>query len=151
MSEKRPVGLTILAFINFILAMTLLISVFQLITSPALLEHERTSVVIYTVLAPLITAIAMLVSGVGFLRLNYWAGFVFGLFLCAMSLSNTLVYSFLNGFQGFSTSLPNFLYSFTVMMLLNFRYKKYFPKSKDSIFVEELKAFYFSRVLKREC
>ncbi len=130
--SKRPTGLTVFAVINFIFVAIMLMSLIAIITSLSLREQTNLGISAYTILSPLITAILMLVSGIGFLKLNYRAGFVCGNVLCVLSIANILLFNLLNGFQDFSMHIPSMVYPSILLIMLNFRYKNSFTHSIEN-------------------
>lgn len=78
------------------------------------------------ILSPLFTCILMIVSGIGFLKLNYRAGFICGLLLCSLSLGNTLIFNAIEGFQNIKLHLPSMIYPIILLTMLIVEYRTNF-------------------------
>ena len=124
--KKRPTGLTIFAVINFVFAGTSLLSLLVTVGSPALREQARLSLSAYTILSPLLTAALLLISGVGFLKLSYRAGFVCGVAFCVLALGNILAFNALRGFNAFILHIPSMIYPILLLLMLVLRYRDSF-------------------------
>jgi len=128
--KKRPIGLTIFAVINFIFAGLTLLSFLVTVLSPGLREKAGLNLSVYTVLSPLVTSGLLIVSGIGFLKLSYRAGFLAGIALCILSLGNIVVFNALRGFEGFILHVPSMIYPTVLFLMLTFRYKQAFSTNK---------------------
>lgn len=122
--NKRPTGLTVFAVINFIFVAVLFISLNKAFTS------AETSITSYAFLSPLVTCILLVVSGTGFLSLNYRTGYIGGIVFCIFSLGNIFAYNALNAFEGFTLHIPSMVYPTLLLLMLIFKYKHAF---KDNI------------------
>jgi hypothetical protein len=80
--NSRPIGLKIFAVINFLFAVGL---VLLLPLTYASLKGDSTIPHAYRILSPLITAALLVISGIGFLRVSYRAGFICGVLFCVLS------------------------------------------------------------------
>jgi len=130
--RKRPTGLTIFAVINFLFAGGLGLSLLVTLASPALREQTGLSLSAYTILSPLLTAALLIVSGVGFLKLDYRAGFVCGITFCLLALGNIVVFNALHGFKGFILHIPSMIYPTLVLLMLTLRYRPAFSKHTET-------------------
>ncbi|WP_265420796.1 hypothetical protein [Aeromonas salmonicida] len=124
--SKRPTGLTIFAVLNFIFAAVGILNLAALIVPPALREQANISLSAYMVLSPLLTCILMIVSGIGFLKLHYKAGFIGGVTLCLLSLGNVLIFNALEGFQNITLYLPSMVYPTILLAMLLLKYRENF-------------------------
>ncbi|MBY7669125.1 hypothetical protein [Vibrio anguillarum] len=124
--SKRPTGLTIFAVLNFIFAAAGVLNLIALVVSPALREQANIAFSAYMVLSPLLTCILMIVSGIGFLKLHYKAGFIGGVMLCLLSLGNILIFNVLEGFQNITLHLPSMVYPTILLAMLLFKYREKF-------------------------
>ena len=87
-SRKRPVGLVVLACIQFLFAAVLLLA----------LTRASEIAGVYGIVSPLLTGIAMIATGVGYLQRSWAVGFVGGNVLGFASLANILIYNATEGF-----------------------------------------------------
>ncbi len=113
----RPIGLTILAIIQFILCVAVL----------AAFAGPR-SFGLYGVLSPIITAVLLAGSAIGYLRRDYKFGFIGGNVLGIGSIANILIFSAVQGFQNFAINIPSLIYPVVLLGLLNLRYKDAFAR-----------------------
>ena len=118
-SDRRPVGLFVLAVIQFIFTVLLIVG---LIISPALGA--------YAIISPVATGIVMVVSAIGYLRRNFYLGFVGGNILGFGSLANILIFNIIQGFANFALYIPSLVYPIVLLVLLNFRYKDSFRRER---------------------
>jgi hypothetical protein len=125
---KVPVGLKILAALNFFFAVLILISLFFVLFSPELRQQNGTSLA-YAILSPAITATLLLVSGVGFLRLSYLGGFVAGVVCSLLSLGNTVVFNAMKGVSHLAMYIPSMIYPLVTLLLLTLKYRGRFRKA----------------------
>jgi len=121
--KKRPVGLTVFAIINFIFSGLMLMGLLVSLSSPDLRQAAGVSLSAYSILSPLLTAGLLAISGVGFLRLSYRAGFLAGIAVCVLSLGNVLV---LQGFAGFGAHVPSMVYPVVLLLMLTLKYRHAF-------------------------
>ena len=129
--KKRPVGLTVLAVINFLFAAGCLLGLLITVASPSLREQTGISLS-YTFLSPLVTASLLTISGIGFLRRAYRAGFLCGLAFCILSLGNIVIFNALRGFGGFLLHIPSMVYPTVLLLMLTLRYQPAFSKDEGT-------------------
>ncbi len=67
-----------------------------------------------------------MISGVGFLKLSYRGGFLCGIALCVLSLSNIVVFNALHGFKEFILHIPSMIYPVVLLLTLTLRYRQTF-------------------------
>jgi hypothetical protein len=126
---KAPVGLKILAGLNFFFATLILISLFFVLFSPGLRQQQGASLA-YAILSPAITATLLLVSGVGFLRLSYLGGFVAGIACSILSLGNTVIFNAMKGVGHLAMYIPSMIYPLATLLLLTLKYRGCFRKDR---------------------
>ncbi len=118
MSEgRRPIGLTVLAVIQFILT----VGVLAAFASPR-------SLGVYGTISPVMTGIVMVVSAIGYLRRNYYLGFICGNILGIGSIANILIFNAAQGFTNFAIYIPSMIYPVVLLALLNLRYRDAFGR-----------------------
>jgi len=126
--KTRPTGLTVFATVNFLFAGLMFLSLIGLVSTSG--QQAQVPVTAYRVVSPLLTAVLLLVSGVGFLRLHYVAGFIGGVAFCVLSLGNILVFNAVNGFEQFATHVPSMVYPTVLLMMLVTRYRPAFRREQ---------------------
>ncbi len=121
--RDRPVGLVVLACIQFFFG------------AVALLSLGITSEVAgaYGVLSPLLTGAAMVATGIGYLQMRWGLGFVGGNVLALGSLGNILVFNALEGFANLPRHVPSMIYPVVLLALLNLRYKSVFAAEAPAV------------------
>lgn len=124
--QKRPTGLIVLAIINFVSAFLSVIGLLALL-SPQLLEQAGLKITPYTILSPLLTGVLLLISGIGFIKVDYKLGFISGNIFGVLALANILIGGIVIG-KGLLIYIPSMIYPIVLLLLLNLRYKKYFKK-----------------------
>ena len=82
----------------------------------------------YSTLSPLITAVLMGVSAVGYLRRDYMLGFCGGNVLGVGTILNILAFNAAQGFENFGAHVPSLSYPIVLLFFLNDRYKNVFVK-----------------------
>lgn len=125
---KAPVGLKILAGINFFFAALILASLLFALFSPQLRQQPAPAMT-YAILSPAVTGTLLLVSGVGFLRLSYLGGFVVGIACSIFCLGNTVVFNATRGFSHFAMYIPSMIYPTVTLLLLTLKYRRCFKKA----------------------
>ncbi|OVE76490.1 hypothetical protein BVX98_05790 [bacterium F11] len=123
--KKRPVGLIVLAVINFVLAFFGGVFIL-LLYSRSLLSAGGLSLNPYTLFSPLVTSILLVVSGIGFIDMSRKMGYFTGNAFCILSILNIFIFNATQGFSQFATHLPSLVYPIVLFSLLNFKYKRYF-------------------------
>jgi hypothetical protein len=118
-SDRRPVGLVVLACIQFFFGAVALAALAAPL-GPGL----------YAILSPLITGIAMVATGIGYLRRSWTLGFLGGNILAFGTLANILVFNLLEGFANFPIHLPSMVYPVLLLAFLNLRYKPAFESKR---------------------
>ena len=126
--KKRPTGLIVLAVINFIFAFLSLIGLLTFL-SPQLLELAGIKLTLYTILSPILTGALLIISGIGFIKVDYKLGFIGGNVFGALALVNIMIGGVILG-KGLLIHAPSMIYPIVLLLLLNIRYKKYFVESK---------------------
>lgn len=116
-----PAGLIVLAVIQFLFCLGVL---------PILLGPTRYG--LYGVLSPLVTAVVLVISAVGYLKRHYRMGFVGGNILGVGSIANVVIFNAIFSSGDFSTHVPSLIYPLVLLALLNFRYKAEFVQDKLS-------------------
>jgi hypothetical protein len=124
--KKRPVGLTVFAVINFVFSGLTLMGLLVSLSSPDLRQAAGVALSAYSIMSPLLTAGLLAISGVGFLRLSYRAGFLAGVAVCVLSLGNILVFNTLQGFAGFGAHVPSMVYPVVLLLMLTLKYRHAF-------------------------
>ncbi len=115
--QRRPTGLTVLAVIQFILSIAVL----------AALARSR-SPGVYGTLSPVITAVVLVASAIGYLRRNHYLGFVGGNVLGFGSIANIVIFNAVQGFANFAIHIPSLIYPVVLLVLLNLRYQDAFRR-----------------------
>ena len=131
--NRRPTGLTVFAVINFIFAGVVLLGFVVTLLSTMLPLKTGEFPSAYRILSPLVTAVLLVASGIGFLKLSYRAGFVGGIVLCVLSLGNVIVFNALRGFSGFLLHIPSMVYPTLLLLMLTLRYRTVFARSEGTI------------------
>lgn len=126
---KRPIGLTVFATINFLFAGIMCLSLIGLVSSAAAQETQA-QITAYRVISPLLTGVMLVVSGVGFLRQHYHAGFVVGIAFCVLSLGNILAFNATNGFAQFAVHVPSMVYPAVLLLTLVLKYRPAFHRER---------------------
>ena len=130
--SKRPTGLTVFAVINFIFAGLMALSLIATVSSSSLREQAGVTLSAYTILSPTITTILLIVSGVGFLRVSYRAGFLCGMAFTILSLGNIMYFNAMNQFSGFLLHVPSMVYPTVLLLMLTLKYKQKFLEEKHN-------------------
>ncbi|HJV36902.1 hypothetical protein [Geomonas sp.] len=125
---KVPVGLKVLAVLNFFFAALILISLFFALWSPQMRQQGGSSLA-YAILSPGITGTLLLISGVGFLRLSYLGGFVTGIVCSIFSLGNSVVFNAMKGVTHLAMYIPSMIYPLVTLLLLTLKYRGRFKRS----------------------
>ncbi|HJV66144.1 MAG TPA: hypothetical protein VJ550_10455 [Geomonas sp.] len=125
---KAPLGLKILAGINFFFAALILASLFFALFSPSL-RQQSGGALAYAILSPAITGSLLLISGVGFLRLSYFGGFLTGIACSIFCLGNTVVFNAVRGFGHFAMYIPSMIYPTVTLLLLTLKYRRCFKRT----------------------
>lgn len=129
-NKKRPTGLIVLAVINFIFAFLSLTGLL-LLFSPQILEQAGLKINPYTILSPLFTGVLLIISGIGFIKVDYKIGFIGGNVFGVFALGNIFIGGILLG-KGLLIHIPSMIYPLVILLLLNLRYKKCFQKKTDN-------------------
>ena len=127
-NKKRPTGLIVLAVINFIFAFFSLIGLLAFL-SPQFLEQAGITITPYTILSPILTGALLIISGIGFIKVDYKLGFISGNIFGGLALVNIMIGGVILG-KGLLIHIPSMIYPIVLLLLLNLRYKKYFAESK---------------------
>ena len=127
--KQVPIGLKVLATINFFFATLILISLLLTLCSPELRRLTGPSLSAYAILSPTITAALLIVSAIGFLKLNYYAGFITGLACSILSLGNIVLFSAMRGFNHLALYIPSMIYPTVTLLLLTLRYRQFFKRA----------------------
>ena len=129
--KKRPLGLTIFAVINFILAVLGAAgSILYISPYGPRMSNAGIMDLAYTIISPTITTILLVVSGIGFLRVSYRAGFICGITFAIISLGHVMHFNILCQFSGFWLRIPSMVYPMILLLMLPFKYKSVFLAEK---------------------
>ncbi|NKB72622.1 MAG: hypothetical protein GKR89_36585 [Candidatus Latescibacteria bacterium] len=118
---RRPAGLTLFAIINFVLGGAALQSLIVTLLFPGQYPQYSIDPTPFKIATLSLTGILLLVSGYGFLKLHYKAGFITGCVFCILSLVHILA---IEGLA--NTTIPKLIYPLILLISLNVKYKLYF-------------------------
>jgi hypothetical protein len=130
MNKKRPVGLIVLAIINFIFGIWELIYLWLLITSPELQKLSGYTNILYPVFSILLISFLSIISGIGFIMLNYYTGYIGGIICSSAAILNILIYIIFQNSKNLMMTCAGAIYPIIVISLLVVRYKEIFEESK---------------------
>lgn len=132
--KQCPIGLVVFAVINFILAGSMVLGFVLFFLAkgfmPDLIAQSELSFNAYGILFTVVTFIVLILSGIGFLRMNYRLGYIGGLIFSFGTLTDILVFYVLSGFENPAQHIPNIIYPIVLLVFLIFRYKPYFKDDK---------------------
>ncbi len=133
---KRPAGLTIFAVMNFLLAgrtiYGLLVMCFvRFVVGGQMAAQDGIRLTGYMLLQPLFTAAILIIIGIGFLKMNYWLGFIGGLLYSVFELSDYLLSHAVRFHPGFPADAVNIIYPALIVLALLFRYRKSFKADAE--------------------
>lgn len=121
--KKRPAGLTVFAVLNFIFSGLTLVGLLVFMALPAIRQEVGTALSFYTIASSLLMCVLFAVSGIGFLKLSYRAGFQVGVALCVFSLINVVILSVLLGFEAVGSQMLSVIYSVVLLLMLKLKYR----------------------------
>lgn len=124
--KKRPAGLTVFAVLNFLFSGLTLVGLLVFMALPALRQEAGTMLSGYTVVSTLLLSVLLVVSGIGFLKLSYRAGFQTGVAFCVFSLMNVFIFSVLLGLEVVGSQMPTVIYSVVLLLMLKLKYRHVF-------------------------
>ena len=131
----RPVGLSILAILNFeftifFILMASLVAIAYFWPDTLFVGNSSEigiiEVIIAGILYPLINSLLLLLSGIGFLKMRYMLGFVTGNISVVYAFVAVLFIAITYG----TAKYILLIYPFVLLLLLNTVYKKYFIQSE---------------------
>ena len=135
----RPTGLAVLAVLGFIFAAARTLNVIVVLRMLSQLRPGEAAklppgTIELSVAEPAVMAVLLVVASIGFLKVNYWAGYVGGHVLALVWLAFSVLSLVLGGAPSIR-HLRHFAgaaYSVTLLCLLNVRYRSYFVTERQS-------------------
>jgi hypothetical protein len=119
---ERPIGLTVLAVLNFMYAAFFLLLYGILLSSsnPDISQTDYKQIIMFSVLCGLLVA-----SGIGYLKMSRWGYFLGNLYV-AFQLFGLIFFLSVFGLRMIRTQIPGLIYPAATFVFLNFRYRTCF-------------------------
>ncbi len=116
--KEPPTTLTALAAVNFFFTATLIFSFAYTVYKGELTE--------YIAISQTVTAVLLVLSGFGFLKMSYTQGYILGNIFAVFALVNITIYGLFFDEHNFLIHVPSLIYPLALLFLLNIKLKQYF-------------------------